>query len=158
MVAFLYTEDVCGDMGLQVLGRFCKKLHKLNHKGLVTHVGLIVLAKGCTNLESLKVILGDISNKALECLGTHLKNLRKLCMKLVKKDRKIDIPLDNGILAMLMGCRKLKRLDITVWHGGLTDVGLEYIGKYVANLRSLSLTLMGNSNEGLVKLSKGCLS
>ncbi|GKB87122.1 leucine-rich repeat, cysteine-containing subtype protein, partial [Tanacetum coccineum] len=38
---------------------------------------------------------------------------------------------------------------------GLMDVGLEYIGKYGADLRSLSLTLVGNSNAGLVKLSEG---
>nr|GEY08615.1 leucine-rich repeat, cysteine-containing subtype [Tanacetum cinerariifolium] len=69
-------------------------------------------------------------------------------------------PLDNGIMAMLLGCRKLERLDISLSHGcrhgGLTDVGLEYIGRYGANLRSLSLTRMGNSNAGLVKLSQGC--
>ncbi|GJX47362.1 leucine-rich repeat, cysteine-containing subtype protein, partial [Tanacetum coccineum] len=102
----LYTQDVCGDRGLQVIGKFCKKLRKLTHKGLVTHVGLIALAKGCTNLESLK--------------------------------------------------SKLERLVILLRHGGLTDVGLEYIGKYGANLRSLFLTLIGNSNAGLVKLSEGC--
>ncbi|GKF35957.1 leucine-rich repeat, cysteine-containing subtype protein, partial [Tanacetum coccineum] len=39
---------------------------------------------------------------------------------------------------------------------GLTDMGLEYIGKYGANLRSLSLQLLGNSDAGLVKLSEGC--
>ena len=55
---------------------------------------------------------------------------------------------------MLMGCSKLERLDI--WHGGLTDVGLEYIGKYGANLRFLHLASTGNSNAGLVKLSEGC--
>nr|GEY16812.1 leucine-rich repeat, cysteine-containing subtype [Tanacetum cinerariifolium] len=40
-------------------------------------------------------------------------------------------------------------------HGGLTDVGLEYIREYGDNLQSLSLTLIGNSDAGLVKLSKG---
>ncbi|GJZ27046.1 leucine-rich repeat, cysteine-containing subtype protein, partial [Tanacetum coccineum] len=84
----LYTEDVCGDKGSQVIGQFSKKLRKLTYSGVVTHVGLIAVAKGCTNLESLK--------------------------------------------------------------------GLEYIGKYGANLRSLSLTHIGNSNAGFVKLSEGC--
>ncbi|GKC49953.1 leucine-rich repeat, cysteine-containing subtype protein [Tanacetum coccineum] len=152
----LYAQDVCGDKGLLVIGEFCKKLRKLTHYGLVTHVGLIALAKGCTKLECLKVRLRDISNEAIKCLGMHLKNLRKFRMNLVKKDGTTDLPLDNGILVMLMGCRKLERLDITLWHGGLTDVGLEYIGKYGANLRSLSLTRIGNSDAGLVKLSHGC--
>ncbi|GJV39431.1 leucine-rich repeat, cysteine-containing subtype protein [Tanacetum coccineum] len=35
---------------------------------------------------------------------------------------------------------KLERLDTSLQHGGFTDVGLEYIGKYGVNLRSLSLT------------------
>ncbi|GKC79137.1 leucine-rich repeat, cysteine-containing subtype protein [Tanacetum coccineum] len=65
-------------------------------------------------------------------------------MCLAKKDGTTDPPLDSGILAMLMGCRKLEKLDIILMlgckHGGLTDVGLEYIGKYGTNLRSLSLT------------------
>ncbi|GKF40289.1 leucine-rich repeat, cysteine-containing subtype protein, partial [Tanacetum coccineum] len=58
--------------------------------------------------------------------------------------------------AMLMGCSKLERLVILLRHGGLMDVGLEHIGKHVANLRSLFLPLLGNSNAGLVKLSEGC--
>ncbi|PWA79547.1 Leucine-rich repeat, cysteine-containing subtype [Artemisia annua] len=162
----LYTEDVCGDRGLQVISKFCKKLRKLTYKRVATHVGLVVVAKGCTNLESLKVRLEDISNEALECLGAHLKNLREFRMYLDRKYRTTDLPLDNGIRAMLMGCSKLERLDIRLslshWHGGLTDVGsltnvgLEYIVKYGANLRSLSLTLIGNSNAGLVKLTEGC--
>ncbi|GJS06419.1 leucine-rich repeat, cysteine-containing subtype protein [Tanacetum coccineum] len=156
----LDTEVVCGDRGLQVLGEFCKKLRKLTHDGHVTHVGLIALAKGCTKLECLKVRLRDISNEAIKCLGTHLENLRKLHMNLVKIDGTTDLPLDNGILAMLMGCRKLERLDIMLSHGcrhgGLTDVGLDYIGKYGVNLRSLRLECVGNSNAGLVKLSEGC--
>ncbi|GJY12969.1 leucine-rich repeat, cysteine-containing subtype protein [Tanacetum coccineum] len=142
----LYPSDECGYTVLQVIGKFSKKLRKLNHEGLVTHVGLMALAKGCTKLECLEVRLEDISNEALECLGTHLKNLHKFRMHLAKEYGIIDPPLDNGIRAMLMGCKKLERLDISLWHGGLTDVGLEYIGKYGANLRSLSLTRIGNSD------------
>ncbi|GKB00414.1 leucine-rich repeat, cysteine-containing subtype protein [Tanacetum coccineum] len=152
----LCTDDKCGDRGLQVIGKFCKKLHKLNHKGVgvVTHLGVIAVATGCTNLESLEVSLSDISNEALECVGTHLKNLCKFRMDLVKKVGTKDLLLDNGIRTMLMGCNKLQTLDISLLHGGLTDVGLDYIGKYGANLRSLSLTLIGNSNAGIVKLSR----
>ncbi|PWA85023.1 hypothetical protein CTI12_AA153240 [Artemisia annua] len=83
-------------------------------------------------------------------------NLRKFRVNLVEKDGITDLLLDNGIRAMLIGCRKLERLDIRFWHGGLTDAGLEYIGKYGRNLRFLSLTHIGNSNAGLVKLSEGC--
>ncbi|GJZ21666.1 leucine-rich repeat, cysteine-containing subtype protein [Tanacetum coccineum] len=143
----LHTEDICGDRGFQVIGQFCKKLRKLTHKEVVTHVGLIVVAKGCTNLESLKVSLGDISNEALECVGTHLKNIRDCRIWLGKEDGILDLPLDNGVRAML---------DISLCYKGLTDVGLEYIRKYGANLWFLSLTCIGNSNAGLVKLLEGC--
>ncbi|GKE15518.1 leucine-rich repeat, cysteine-containing subtype protein [Tanacetum coccineum] len=152
----LFTQDVCGDRGLQVIGQFCKKLRKLTHNGVVTHVGLIDVAKGCTDLESIKISLRDVTNEALECVGTHLKNLRDFRIRLGKEDGIADLPLDNGVRAMLMGCNKLERLDISLRHEGLTDVGLEYIGKYGANLRSLSLTHIGKSNAGLVKLSEGC--
>ncbi|GKC60386.1 alpha/beta hydrolase fold protein [Tanacetum coccineum] len=151
----LSTQDVCGDRGLEVIGKFCKKLRKLTYYGTVTHMGLIVLAKGCTKLECLKVWLEDISNEALECVGTHLKNLRDFHISDLftgKEDNMTDLPLDNGVRAMLMGCRKLERLDIALLHGGLTDVGLEYIGKYGANLRSLSLTHIGESETELLSL------
>ncbi|GJX53189.1 leucine-rich repeat, cysteine-containing subtype protein, partial [Tanacetum coccineum] len=136
----LSTEDVCGDGGLQVIGTFCKKLRKLTHRGRVNHVGLIALAKGCINLESIDVIIEDISNEALECVGTHLKNLRHFRICVGNENNIKDLSIDNGIQAMLMGCSKLERLRIIhIWHGGLTDVGLEYIGKYGVNLRSLAL-------------------
>ncbi|GJU32909.1 leucine-rich repeat, cysteine-containing subtype protein [Tanacetum coccineum] len=117
----IHTKDVCGDKGLIVIGKFCKKLRKLTHNGLVTHVGLIALAKGCTKLECLKVRLRDISNEAIKFVGAHLKNLRKFRMDLVKKN---GTTLDNGIQVMLMGCSKLQTLDITFLHGGLDNVGL----------------------------------
>ncbi|PWA37453.1 hypothetical protein CTI12_AA590290 [Artemisia annua] len=156
----LYTEDAYGDPGLQIISNL-KNLRKLTHNGRVTHLGLMALAKGCTKLECLKVSLRDISNEAIKCVGTHLKNLRKFsmhhrCLRQDKKDGTTHRPLDKGIRAMLRGCKKLERLEITLWHGGLTDVGLKYIGKYGANLRSLSLTYIGTSNKGLVKLSEGC--
>ncbi|GJR94566.1 leucine-rich repeat, cysteine-containing subtype protein [Tanacetum coccineum] len=150
----LYTEDGCGDMGMQVIGLFCKKLRKFTHAGCVTHMGLIALALGCHNLEYINVSsLRNISNEAMECIGTNLKNLRHFS---VKKFR-TDIPLENGIRAMLTGCNKLERLDISFRLGGLTDVGLGYIGKYGHNLKYLSLEcLEGLTDAGLVEFSKGC--
>nr|GEZ48958.1 hypothetical protein [Tanacetum cinerariifolium] len=114
-----------------------------------------LLFKRCRNLEVLYTEDG-CGDTGLQVIRTHLKNLRDLCICLDKKDGIIDLPLDNGVRAILMSCSKLERLEILHWHGGLTDVGLEYIGKYGANLRSLSFSLIGNSNAGLVKLSEGC--
>nr|GEV23161.1 leucine-rich repeat, cysteine-containing subtype [Tanacetum cinerariifolium] len=97
----LSTADKCEDMGLLVIGKFCKKLRNLTHHGVrvVTHLGFIVVAKACTNLESVKVSLTDISNEALECVGTHLKNLCTFHMDSVKKVETKDLLLDNGIQA-----------------------------------------------------------
>ncbi|PWA35789.1 hypothetical protein CTI12_AA606180 [Artemisia annua] len=152
----LYTEDVCEDRGLQVVGQFCKKLRKLTYGGRATHMGLIALAEGCRNLENLDVTLLDISNEALDFIGTHLKNLGDFRMNLCKEDCITDLPLDSGIRALLNGCSKLESLNINLCPGGLTDIGLGYIGKYGHNLKFLSLTYVGESDAGLVGLSKGC--
>ncbi|PWA34900.1 hypothetical protein CTI12_AA614740 [Artemisia annua] len=154
----LHTEESCGDRGLQVIGQFCKKLSKLTYCGYVraTHVGLIALAEGCLNLENLDVTLLNISNEALECIGTHLKNLGDFRITLFKVDGIKDLPLDNGIRALLNGCNKLEKLDIRLCSGGLTDIGLGYIGKYSHNLKYLFLKNIGESDAGLVELSKGC--
>nr|GEY56914.1 hypothetical protein [Tanacetum cinerariifolium] len=152
----LRTSDACGDIGLQVIGQFCKKLRKLTHDEYVTHMGLIALAQGCPNLENLDVALLDISNEAIECVGIHLKNLRDLHMDFVKKDGTTDLPLDNGIRALLMGCTKLEMLHISLYPGGLTDMGMGYIGKYGHNLKYLFLECVGESDAGFVKLSYGC--
>ena len=91
-------------------------------------------------------------NKAIECVGTHLKNLRDFRMILFNK-----ASIDNGIRAMLKGCIKLKRLSLGLGdEEGLTDVGLGYIGKYGHNLTYLSLYCKGVSDAGLLELSKGC--
>ncbi|GJV53418.1 D-3-phosphoglycerate dehydrogenase 1, chloroplastic-like protein [Tanacetum coccineum] len=135
----LHTGDVCGDKGLRVIGQICKKLRKLAHYGDVTHKGLIALAQGCPNLESLDVRLKDISNKALKRVGTQLKHLHDFYMYMVDEKGITDSPLNNGIRAMLKGCIKLKKLGLNLGEGGLTDVGLGYIGKYGYNLRCLTV-------------------
>ncbi|GKA29471.1 leucine-rich repeat, cysteine-containing subtype protein [Tanacetum coccineum] len=155
----LRTDDKCGDKGFQFIGRFCKKLRKLNHFGPVTHVGLKAVAQGCPDLDYLEVHPFKISNKALECVGNHLKKLRDFRIFLDIDDG-ITVGqariLDKGVRAMLEGCRKLERLDIELYLGGLTNVGLGYIGEYGHNLRHLSLSYTGKSDAGLRELLKGC--
>ncbi|GJZ61211.1 coronatine-insensitive protein 1-like protein, partial [Tanacetum coccineum] len=137
---------------------------------LTSHLLPLVLPfahQRCPNLEvlyisdmfadrGLQVIVTDISNETMECIGTHLKNLRDFHMILRNKDSKTTLPLDNGIRAILIGCSKLERLRVSFWSTGLTDVGLGYIGKYGHNLRYLSLSNVGESDAGLVELSMGC--
>nr|GEY35994.1 hypothetical protein [Tanacetum cinerariifolium] len=154
----LYTHNVFGDMVLQVIGEFCKKLRKFKTDDRVTQMELITMVKGCLELECLHIHPKGISNVTLECIGTHLKNLRDFQMTISPMDRHAyaSFRVDDGIRAMLIGCSKLERLRIHLRprHRGLTDVGLGYIGKYGHNLRYLSLGYAGESDVGLVELSK----
>ncbi|GJX39480.1 coronatine-insensitive protein 1-like protein [Tanacetum coccineum] len=155
----LYTRYIFGDMALQVIGEFCKKLRKFKTDDSVTQMELITMVKGCLELECLHIHLTDISNETLECIGTHLKNLRGCHMTLSCGYSKTSPPLEDGIRAMLIGCSKLERLSIHLRprHRGLTDVGLGFIGKYGHNLRYLSLGYLGEcAAAGLVCLLKGC--
>nr|GFA31187.1 hypothetical protein [Tanacetum cinerariifolium] len=61
----LHAQDICGDGGLQIIGQFYKKLHKLNHDGWVTQTGLIALAQG---------FLGEEEGITVE-YGHNLRNL-----------------------------------------------------------------------------------
>nr|GEU83938.1 nucleosome assembly protein 1,4 [Tanacetum cinerariifolium]GEU95265.1 nucleosome assembly protein 1,4 [Tanacetum cinerariifolium] len=121
-------------------------------------MGLIAVAQGCCNLEYLHIQLTNISNEALECIGTNLKNLRALFLIVCKEEDDVETisPLDSGFRAMLIGCTKLEKLCINLYEEYLTDVGLGFIGKYGINLRSLSLARIEGSDEGLRALSKGC--
>ncbi|PWA99561.1 hypothetical protein CTI12_AA006220 [Artemisia annua] len=152
----LYAGYVFEDMGLQAISQFCKKLRKLKTCGFVSHTRLISLAQGCVDLECLHINLKDITKESMEFIGTHLKSLRDFQMKLSKVAEKITAPLDEGVRLMLIGCSKLERLGIYLCSGGLTDVGLGYIGRYGYNLRYLSPGYLGESDAGLVDLSKGC--
>nr|GEV07823.1 nucleosome assembly protein 1,4 [Tanacetum cinerariifolium] len=145
--------DICGDGGLQIIGQFCKKLGKLNHDGWVTQIRLIALAQGCPHLDCIEVYLLDISNEALECVGTHLKNLNEPRIVLGKEEGITS--LDNKVRDLQMGCRKLEKLDMNLFPCGLTDVGLGYIGEYGHNPRNLSLSYTGGSDVGLLELSQG---
>nr|GEX11589.1 hypothetical protein [Tanacetum cinerariifolium] len=150
----LHTENICGDKGFQLIGQFCKKLRKLTHYGRVTHLGLKAVAQGCPDLDFLNIHPSKISNDALECVGTHLKKLCDFRIFLGMKDGITDLPLDKGVRDMLMGCRKLERLDIDLCLGGLTDVGLGYIGEYGHNLRHISLGYTGESDAGMEESRK----
>nr|GEX88132.1 hypothetical protein [Tanacetum cinerariifolium] len=142
----------------KLLVSFARKLLKFRAHDWVTHMGLITMVQGCLELKSLQIKLTDISIETMECIGTHLKKLRDFKMSLSYRYIKTYLPLDNGIRAMLIGCSKLERLSIRLQprHRGLTYVGLGYIEKYGHNLRYLYLRYVGESDAGLMELSKGC--
>ncbi|PWA74709.1 hypothetical protein CTI12_AA250010 [Artemisia annua] len=165
----LETRNVIGDRGLEVLARVCKNLKRLriergadeqeleDEEGIVSQIGLTAIAQGCIELEYIAVYVSDITNTALEVMGMHLKNLCDFRLVLLDKEEVItDLPLDNGVRALLSGCQKLKRFALYLRPGGLTDVGLTYIGQNSHNIRWMLLGYLGQSDEGLIGFSQGC--
>ncbi|PRQ59361.1 putative leucine-rich repeat domain, L domain-containing protein [Rosa chinensis] len=167
----LETRNVIGDRGLEVLARSCKRLKRLriergaveqgmeDEDGVVSQRGLMALAQGCLELEYLAVYVSDITNASLEYIGTHSKNLNDFRLVLLDREETItDLPLDNGVRALLRGCQKLRRFALYLRPGGLTDLGLSYVGRYSQNVRWMLLGYVGESDAGLLEFSKGCLS
>ncbi|KDP44828.1 hypothetical protein JCGZ_01328 [Jatropha curcas] len=167
----LEARNVIGDRGLEVLASSCKRLKRLriergadeqgmeDEEGVVSQRGLIALAQGCLELEYMAVYVSDITNAALEHIGACLKNLNDFRLVLLDREERItDLPLDNGVRALLRHCEKLRRFALYLRQGGLTDVGLGYIGQYSQNVRWMLLGYVGESDEGLLAFSKGCPS
>nr|XP_008392915.2 coronatine-insensitive protein 1 [Malus domestica] len=166
----LETRNVIGDRGLDVLARSCKRLRRLriergadegmeDEEGVVSQRGLMALAQGCLELEYLAVYVSDITNASLEYIGTYSKNLSDFRLVLLDREETItDLPLDNGVRALLRGCHKLRRFALYLRPGGLTDLGLSYIGRYSPNVRWMLLGYVGESDAGLLEFSKGCPS
>ncbi|CAN6442982.1 unnamed protein product [Victoria cruziana] len=164
----LEVTNIIGDRGLEVVAQHCRKLRRLRVEWdddqalphdhvMVSQKGLSAIARGCPELEYLAVYVSDISNEALECFGTYSKNLHDFRLVLLEKQGKIaDLPLDNGVAALLQGCPKIRRFALYLRHGGLTDVGLGYIGRHGANIKWLLLGYVGETDAGLLELSKGC--
>nr|GEV73183.1 hypothetical protein [Tanacetum cinerariifolium] len=119
-----------------------------------------LLAKKCSNsLLSLNIFPRSLIN--FREVFKHAKKLDHFGYGAIDEDQDYsggteDFPLDNGVRAMLMGCKKLERLDMDLCPGALTDVGLGYVGGYGHNLRHLSLSYTGESDVGLLELLKGC--
>ena len=158
-----------GDRGLEVVSQTCRKLRRLriergeddqgleDEQGTVSHRGLSAIAQGCPELEYLAVYVSDIMNSALESIGTYSKNLCDFRLVLLDREERItELPLDNGVRALLRGCTKLRRFALYLRPGGLTDVGLGYIGEYSNNVRWMLLGHVGESDFGLLQFSRGC--
>lgn len=165
------TRNVIGDRGLEDLARNCKRLKRLriergadeqgmdDEGGVVSQRGLIALAQGCLELEYLAVYVSDITNASLEYIGTYSKKLNDFRLVLLDQEERItDLPLDNGVRALLMGCEKLRRFALYLRPGALTDVGLGYVGQYSQNIRWMLLGSVGESDAGLLEFSRGCPS
>ncbi|KAH9317391.1 hypothetical protein KI387_019160 [Taxus chinensis] len=165
----LEVRNVIGDKGLEVVANNCKKLKRLrvergadeptleDEQGWISHKGISFVAQGCPLLEYIAVYVSDICNSTLKTVGEYCKNLKDFRLVLLDKEEQItDLPLDNGVKALLQGCEKLNRFAFYVRPGALTDIGLSYIGKYSTNVRWMLLGFAGETDLGILEFSKGC--
>jgi coronatine-insensitive protein 1 len=167
-VCFQQVRNVIGDRGLEVVADTCKKLRRLRiewgdddlgqeEQGGVSQLGLTAVAVGCRELEYIAAYVSDITNGALESIGTFCKNLYDFRVVLLDRERDItDLPLDNGVRALLRNCTKLRRFALYLRPGGLSDVGLGYIGQYSGNIQYMLLGNVGESDNGLIHFAMGC--
>lgn len=165
----LEARNVIGDRGLEVVSQNCKRLIRIriergedeegmeDEQGVVTQRGLSILAQGCVELEYIAVHMSDINNSSLESVGRCCTKLRDFRLVLLERELHItELPLDDGVRALLMGCQELRRFAFYVRAGALTNTGLGYIGKYSPNVRWMLLGSVGDSDAGFLEFSKGC--
>ena len=78
-------------------------LEVLEVRNVIRDRGLSMIAQGCLNMEFIAIHV--ISNLALEAVGEYCKNLRDFRLVFLDKEERItDLPLDNGVMALLLGC------------------------------------------------------
>jgi coronatine-insensitive protein 1 len=165
----LAVRNVIGDRGLGVVADTCKKLQRLRiergadegglqeEQGGVSQVGLTAIAVGCRELEYIAAYVSDITNGALESIGTFCKKLYDFRLVLLDREERItELPLDNGVRTLLRGCTKLRRFALYLRPGGLSDVGLGYIGQCSGNIQYMLLGNVGETDDGLVRFALGC--
>uniref|UniRef100_A0A7N0ZW98 Coronatine-insensitive protein 1 n=1 Tax=Kalanchoe fedtschenkoi TaxID=63787 RepID=A0A7N0ZW98_KALFE len=151
--ALLETEDHCN------LIRKCPNLEVLETRNVIGDRGLEMLAVYCKKLKRLRIERGADEQGMEDEEGTCLKKLRDFRLVLLDREEIVtDLPLDNGVRALLMGCRRLVRFALYLRPGGLTDVGLSYIGMYSNNVRWMLLGHVGETDAGLLEFSRGCPS
>eukprot|EP00250_Pteridium_aquilinum_P009795 c18942_g1_i1 orf=439-2226(+) len=154
-----------GDEGLEVVAANSKNLRRLRvesgdrefQQGYVTQRGLVAIARGCEKLEYIALYMSDINNAALEALGEGCPKLKDFRLVLLLDEiPNPDFPLDNGVRALLEGCRDLTRLALYLKPGAVSNTGMRYIGKLGKKLRWVLLGLVGQSDEGFSWLADGC--
>nr|CCI55416.1 PH01B015M02.17 [Phyllostachys edulis] len=160
---------VLGDRGLETVAQKCKKLRRLriewsenehgleDEQGKVSHVGLSSVALTCSELEYLVVYASGIMNTTLDCFRMYGKKLCNFCFVLLDREERIaDLPLDNDVWSLLSGCNNLQRSSLYLRTGGLSDVGLGYIGEYSGSIRYMLLGNVGDSDGGLLQFARAC--
>eukprot|EP00250_Pteridium_aquilinum_P014231 c21861_g1_i1 orf=929-2770(-) len=154
-----------GDEGLEVIASNCKNLRRLRvergdrnmQPGFVTQKGLISVALSCHQLEYIAVYVSDINNKALLTIAQNCPKLEDFRLVLLDEDNDVtDYPLDVGVMALVQGCRGIRRLALYLRRGFLTDRCMGQLGKYGKNLRWALFGLLGETDMGLNLFAENC--
>ncbi|KAI3922728.1 hypothetical protein MKW98_006859 [Papaver atlanticum] len=158
----LWILDKIGDDGLEIVAIICKELYELRvfpsfvYDGGVTELGLLVVSRRCTKLNSLLYHYQQMTNDALSVVAKRCPNLVsfRLCMLDPRKDDHVTLdPLDEGFGAIIKSCKGLRRLALS---GLVTDLAFLYIGMHGEQLEILSVAFPGDGDKGMLYVLNGC--
>ncbi|CAJ2641076.1 unnamed protein product [Trifolium pratense] len=161
----LWVRDAIFDEGLQVVAQTCKDLRELRVYHLhasdgveapVSEVGLEAISRGCRKLQYIMFFCQRMTNAAVVALSRNCPNLVVFRLCIIGRympDALTQPPMDEGVGAIVMNCKKLTRLDVS---GFLTDRAFAYIGKYGKLIRTLSVNFAGDTDLGLKNVLQGC--
>ncbi|MFS7902883.1 putative leucine-rich repeat domain superfamily [Helianthus anomalus] len=120
----------------------------LNTRCILFQIGQTTISQVYLDLTYIVVYVSDQTNAALEFVGMHLKNLNDFRMVLLDtKEVYTDLPLANGVRALLRGCKKLKSFALYLQLGGVTGVCLTYNGQNSQNIRWMLLGYLVESES-----------
>lgn len=161
----LWVLDTVGDEGLEAVAATCIELQELrvfpmdigeDGEAPVSERGLLSISQGCKKLRSILYFCQRMTNEAVATMSRNCPELRvfRLCMMGRQlPDHLTGEPMDDGFGAIVMNCKKLRRLAVS---GLLTDKAFRYIGTYGKSLRTLSVAFAGDSDRGLRYVLEEC--
>ncbi|XP_021742342.1 protein TRANSPORT INHIBITOR RESPONSE 1-like [Chenopodium quinoa] len=162
----LWVLDYIEDSGLEVLAESCKDLRELRvfpsepyvqePNVCLTEQGLVSVAMGCPQLQSVLYFCRQMSNEALFTIAKNRPNLTRFRLCIIEPqcpDYLTNQPLDEGFGAIVEHCKDLRRLSLS---GLLTDRVFELMGTHAKKLEMLSLAFAGDSDVGLHHVLSGC--
>ncbi|CAH9086735.1 unnamed protein product [Cuscuta europaea] len=122
----------------------------------VSEIGLLEISKGCRRLQYVLYFCKRMTNAALVGLSKNCPDIlvfRLHTSEWRSRDYVTRDSMDEGFGAILMNCKKLRRLHTS---GLLTDQALCYIGQYGKSLHTLSVGVAGKNEMGLKFVLDGC--
>ncbi|KAF9600333.1 hypothetical protein IFM89_007051 [Coptis chinensis] len=161
---FWVLDSVC-DEGLQAVAATCSDLRELrvfpaiareDSDSPVSEVGLVAISEGCKKLRSILHFCNKMTNAAVVAMSKNCPDLVvfRLCiMGRHLPDHLTGEPMDMGFGAIVMNCKKLRRLAVS---GLLTDKAFYYIGQYGKLVRTLSVAFAGDTDVALTYVLQGC--